>query len=346
MTYLGLAQSESSMFTAKTKSIIGNIFFIATLLLGFGGLQHASWGQITDLNNQESSRTVWNGELRSLHYQLTNVQYQPNLFNNYNQSNMLSPRVSWPGIAVTSTALAGIYTGIFSYEQDRRWGGPEAPFHFTRSLKTKGADKAGHFYATQAQASFISNLYKLSNVNPTTADLMGAGIALSIQTLVELKDGRIEDRGFGVYDEVANLLGAGWFYARQQSTFLQRFQMRWLYYPSSNSDLLPKGHRFTEDYTGHSYWLSMSVWDILPFYWPKFIAPTAGITLNGWVPNTNQQGYYSYHLSLNPDFNYIIPRNTALGRTFADLLNSFYFPAPALQVYPDFGFKLIFYGQK
>ena len=267
-------------------------------------------------------------------------------YNNLGQVYDESKTISWPGLVVTSTALAGLYTGLFNYEQKRRWDEPKVPFHFVYNLGTRGADKAGHFFATKAQASTISNLYTLSNVPQGTSDLIGVGIALSVQTLVELKDGRIDGRGFDVYDEVANVLGASWFYARQRSDFLQRFQIRWLYYPSDNRDLLAPGHRFTEDYTGHSYWLSAKVWDIMPFYWPKFIVPAGGITLNDWIPNSEQQGYYSFHLSLNPDFDYIFPQRTKFGRTLSDFFNNFYIPAPAVQVYPDLGFKLIFHGQK
>ena len=254
--------------------------------------------------------------------------------------------ISWPGFALTSATLAGLYAGIFSYEQDRRWNGPRSDFFFAHTLNARGVDKAGHFYATKAQASLISNLYTFSNVSPRTANLIGTGIALSVQTLVELKDGRVADRGFGVYDEIANALGASWFYAREHSPFMQRFQVRWLYYPSDDRDLLKPGYRFTEDYTGHSYWLSAKVWDLLPFYWPKAIVPALGMSLNDWVPNSDQQGYYSIHLSLNPDFNYILPDKSRVARALADLFNEFYIPAPAIQLYPDLGFKLVFYGQK
>lgn len=255
-----------------------------------------------------------------------------------------SRKVYWPGIAVTSVALAGIYSTIFNYEQDRRWNGPGTDFFFTHTLTAKGVDKLGHFYATKAQASFIANLYSFSMLPRKTATILGAGVALSVQTLVELKDGRVSDRGFGVYDEIANTLGAAWFVARALQPGLQRFHVRWLYYPSDNRDLLEPGYRFTEDYTGHSYWISSRVWDLLPFYWPKAIVPVIGITLNDWVPNSSQQGFYSVHLSLNPDFKYIFTGDSTINKAMADLLNGFYIPAPALQLYPNLGFKIIFTG--
>lgn len=253
-------------------------------------------------------------------------------------------KVHWPGIAITSAALAGIYTAIFTYEKDRRWNGPRTDFFFTHTLTARGVDKLGHFYATKAQASFIGNLYSFSIMPRRPATLLGAGMALSIQTMVELKDGRVADRGFGVYDEIANTLGAAWYVARELRPGLQRFQVRWLYYPSENRDLLEPGYRFTEDYTGHSYWISSRVWDLLPFYWPKVIVPAVGITLNDWVPNSSQQGFYSVHLSLNPDFNYIFTGESKISKALADLFNGFYMPAPALQLYPNLGFKIIFVG--
>lgn len=303
-------------------------------------MQSAAFGQAGTMPEPEITRMLQPGDLQTIVQQ----QYYANLLAD-DLSPYTSGSVSWRGVALTTAALAGIYTGLFSYEQDRRWNGPRADFFFAYITSARGVDKAGHFYATKAQASMISNLYTLSNVPPRTATLLGMGIALSVQTLVELKDGHIADRGFGVYDEIANTLGAAWFYGREHSPFLQRFQVRWLYYPSDNQDLLASEHRFTEDYTGHSYWLSAKVWDLIP-RWPKVIMPAVGLSLNDWVPNSDEQGYYSVHLSLNLDFDYIFTGNSPLARTFADLFNGFYIPAPAVQLYPDLGFKLIFYGQK
>ena len=79
-------------------------------------------------------------------------------------------------------------------------------------------------------------------------------------------------------------------------------------------------------------------------FWPSFLEPAAGISFNDWPETDTRSGYYSYYLSLSLNFKYIIPQTSAFGEFLGDLLNSFYIPAPVLQVYPRPGFKLIFYG--
>lgn len=323
----------------SVKSFLSHCTVAGTCILLVICIPSAALGQASTIPDPEITRILQPGDLEATAQQQHYANLLANDFSFYTAGS-----VSWPGVALTTAALAGIYTGLFSHEQDRRWNGPRADFFFAYRTDARGVDKAGHFYATQAQASVISNLYTLSNMPRGTANLLGTGMALSVQTLVELKDGRIADRGFGVYDEIANTLGAAWFYGRERSPFLQRFQVRWLYYPSENRDLLMPGYRFTEDYTGHSYWLSAKVWDLIP-RWPKVIVPAVGMNLNDWVPNSDEEGHYSVHLSLNPDFDYIFTGDSPLARTFADLFNGFYIPAPAVQLYPDLGFKLIFYGQ-
>jgi hypothetical protein len=81
-------------------------------------------------------------------------------------------------------------------------------------------------------------------------------------------------------------------------------------------------------------------------YWPKFIVPSAGVSLNDWSTDPNQNGELSYHLSLNLNFKHIIPQKSGFARAMTEFLNGFYIPAPALEVYPNPGVKLIFFGQK
>src|SRR5699024_2537794 len=112
-------------------------------------------------------------------------------------------QISQPGILITSAALAGLYVGLFSYEQNRRWKASRPPFHFISRLNAHGFDKFGHFYASKAQAKHIANLYRLSGLSPAKSNLLGVGIAFSVQTLIEIKDGRIPREGFDLYDQAA-----------------------------------------------------------------------------------------------------------------------------------------------
>lgn len=300
----------------------------------------ASFARVLEVNNAN--------ELAASH--LFNKKILPLPLSISEKSDTKNSSVNWTTFTVTSAALAGMYTGLYTYGEQTRWDAPMVPFYFRNDFSPQGIDKLGHFYATKTQAFILSNLYGLSGLSRKKTSLLGAGLAFSVQSLIEIKDGTISGGGFDTFDEIANTLGAGWFYARERVGFLQRFNVRWFYYPSENRDLLTDNLQFNEDYNGHTYWLSMRIWDLLPKsaqpYWPRFIVPAAGISLNDWSVDPSQNGELSYHLSLNFDFKYIIPQRTEFGRTISQFLNGFYIPAPALEVYPNTGVKLIFFGQR
>ncbi|MDZ7690448.1 MAG: hypothetical protein U5K69_04740 [Balneolaceae bacterium] len=152
------------------------------------------------------------------------------------------------------------------------------------------------------------------------------------------------------YDQLGNIAGIGWFYAREKCDFLQRFNIRWMYYPSETRyRQLAYRNKKLSDYNGQSYWVSMRIWDLLPStlqaYWPRFLVPTAGVSMNDWPSTVERPAYHSFHLSLNLDFKHILPQESAFGRLLSDLFNGIHLPAPALELYPDPTFKLIFRGQ-
>ncbi len=259
-------------------------------------------------------------------------------------------QLDWTKFSIVTGGIAASYTGLFLYTRDRWWSKPRVPFHFNEQYYARGFDKLGHFYASKTQALIISRLYELSDMHPNLSALLGAGIALSVQTIIEIKDGTLTSGGFDRFDQLGNIMGVSWFYARERVDFLKRFNVRWMYYPSGNleQERTYRDSRITDDYNGQSYWMSMRVWDLLPDklqpYWPRFLVPTAGVSLNNWPGATNSP-HLSYHLSVNLDFKHIIPQSTAFGRILSELLNGVHFPAPALELHPNPSFKLIFYGQ-
>lgn len=114
---------------------------------------------------------------------------------------------------------------------------------------------------------------------------------------------------------------------------------------AASKDITP----FTNDYSGHVYWVSMRVWDLLPAsvqpYWPRFLQLSAGVSLNRWEEYPDSDAYLSTHISVDVDWREIIPRESWIGRTMGDLLNRYHLPAPALQITPRPGVRLLFVGQ-
>jgi hypothetical protein len=278
------------------------------------------------------------------------------------QSEASPHRIRWGRVALVGGGLAAGATGLHLYERAAWWSGARIPFHFSSQLDyAYNFDKAAHFFAADVEALIVARSLEWTGLKPEHAALYGVGVSLLIQTHTEIFDGFHARWGFDWYDQAANVLGAGWFYAHERVPFLRHFDVRWAYFPPQvfSSEVEPgrkQGDLFTSDYGGHSYWLSVDVHGLLPQnlkpYWPRFLALSVGASLNDWQPPAtaddpyrDPDAYVSYHLSVDLDFRKILPRSTWLGRTFGDLLSRYHLPFPAIEVYPRPGVSLVFLNQ-
>ena len=274
--------------------------------------------------------------------------------------------IRWGRFAGVTTAMAASYTGIFLYEKSQWWDGQGSGFHFDSHLNyARNFDKISHFYAGEVQALINTRALEWSGVPHGNAALWGSITSLAAQTHVEIHDGFSRSWGFDWYDQAANTLGAAWFYAHDRVPTLRRFDVRWSYYPSNvwldNLEARQEeGNMFADDYSGHSYWMSMRVHDLLPGaagrLWPEALHVSFGASLHDWTDETwsdwqNGRGpdpdaYVAYYVSLDLDWRKIIPRDSWLGRSTGDFLNRFHLPFPAIRVWPEPGVHLVFVGQE
>lgn len=263
-----------------------------------------------------------------------------------------APGTQWGRLSIASGLLATSYVGQYVIERKKWWSGDTAPFHFHSTLQyARGMDKIAHFYGAETQALTNARLLEWAGVKSPRAALLGAVFSFIGQTNVEIHDGFHPKWGFDVYDQVANGLGVGWFYAHDRVEFLRRFDVRLSYW---HPNLRPMNKTkdvtmFTNDYSGHVYWLSTRVWDLLPQrvqpYWPRFLQLSLGVSVNDWEEYPDSDAYLSTHVSIDIDWREIIPRDSWLGRTSGDLLNRYHLPAPAIQLTPRPGISLLFVGQ-
>lgn len=256
--------------------------------------------------------------------------------------------------------VAGFLTvgsvGVFMYERSQWWDGTGNGFHFDDQLNyAHNFDKIGHFHGAYTYAMLVARGLEWTGMRPKRAALWGSSVALLIQTQVEIFDGYSAKWGFDRYDQLANTLGVGWFYAQQRIYALQDFQLRFGYFPETVAKLdggtqtVGLDKFLTDDYANHSYWISMRLWNYLPErlqrWWPSFLQISVGAALDDWLPDESKPGHLSYYLSIDLDFKRIIPQRRWLGRTAADILNLFHFPAPAIRLHPNARFHLLYYGQ-
>lgn len=262
------------------------------------------------------------------------------------------PERNWSRLALASGFLSAYYTTQYVIERRKWWSHQTVGFHFDSTPSyARGMDKIAHFYGAEVQAMTNARLLEWSGLSHSNAALWGALLSFAGQTNVEIHDGFSPRWGFDVYDQLANGVGVAWFYAHDHVPALRRFDVRLSYWHpnappfNKSKDITP----FTNDYSGHVYWVSMRVWDLLPDplqrYWPRFLQLSVGVSLNDWERHPDDDAYLSTHLSVDIDWREIIPRSSLLGRTAGDVLNRYHLPAPAIQLTPRPGISLLFLGQ-
>ena len=248
---------------------------------------------------------------------------------------------------LAAATLVGGSASLYAWEKSRWWEGSLAPFHFDDHLDyAANIDKAAHFYATEMQALSATEAFEWAGLERKPAVLAGAATAWLLQLQVEYHDGFYPQWGFDRWDVAANTLGAGWFVSREMVPELRRFDVRWGYVPRDPNPAL----WFNEDYQHHSYWVSARIWDLLPEpvqdIWPKALELSVGTAVADWDPSRPYEtGTGELYVSVDLDYEAIIPLGTRLGRSTADFLNRFHLPAPAIRLAPQPKFYLVFFGQ-
>jgi hypothetical protein len=128
---------------------------------------------------------------------------------------------------------------------------------------------------------------------------------------------------------------------------LANFNLKCSYHPS---DLLnnPGGigfrgqqHIIFDDYEGQTFWLSLTMNNLLPDeaepFWPDWLAITVGY---GARDVAEPDAHSIVLIGLDYDMTKIIPQSSSFLRTLSEALNFIRLPAPAVQVSPS----AIWYG--
>jgi hypothetical protein len=100
-----------------------------------------------------------------------------------------------------------------------------------------------------------------------------------------------------------------------------------------------------DDYDRQNVWLSVKVHNLLPEeaqeYWPRWLQLAVGVGVKD-VELTGYDAYRTLYLSLDYDLVALMPDLGPFGNWLVQGINNFHLPAPALQIYPDVKFALLF----
>ena len=230
-------------------------------------------------------------------------------------------------------------------------------------------DKVGHIYTAYHYSRWSYHALRWSG-NPRGRSLaLSVGVALALQSTIEVMDGFSDGWGFSWADMAANAAGAGLFAGQQGAFGEQRINVKlssWRV-PYDETPLLPHDgegptssvadraaeqygttpwQRFVKDYNGQTIWVSTNPWVLLgsrdaPLPWLNLsfgysAHRVLGAYGNGWrrgdegyTPPFGNARQREYLLSLDVDLERIPTRNRVL-RTVLLLANHFKIPAPAL----------------
>ncbi|MBL7975013.1 MAG: DUF2279 domain-containing protein [Candidatus Kapabacteria bacterium] len=258
------------------------------------------------------------------------------------------------------TIATGVWFGISQSKQvDQYWHDP-APFHFNFKDDWKyahGADKFGHAFFANTVATVYTEALKLSGVDSVTSAWYAGGIALTHQTIIEIRDGLSTGKngayepylGFSWGDMTANTIGASLPILQVYYPFTQNFRYKISYNGSAKYKSGEYYSKISDDYESTYHWLSFNAYTVLPkhlqSYWTPFLNIAVGHSVKDIVDrpaNYWGNGYHELWLSLDYNFE-ALPGDAAWMRSIKKLLNIYKLPAPCIRVLPSvvwYGFRI------
>ena len=226
-------------------------------------------------------------------------------------------------------------------------------------------DKAGHFMGGLFLAQTLNDAYTWVGFGPRSAALLGTVTSWAALLEIEMRDAYFDQWGFSIPDFVANTAGASLplIHALFPRTTAIRFKFSYfpsaLYRDRERRALAGQPHidHAIDDYEGMTAWMTIAIDEWLSGrageLWPDYLGLGLGYGVVGLhgsnVKSRGRFKHYKDRLDARPEFflglDYDaqhLPGCHPLWRYFAEQLNWIRFPAPAIRVYPDLRFYLIY----
>jgi hypothetical protein len=149
---------------------------------------------------------------------------------------------------------------------------PKAPFHlFNDAGEWQQVDKVGHAFSAYYAANLSSKFFMWSGVNRKKSALLGAGMGIAYESVIEILDGYSAQWGFSLADMAANISGSLLFAGQEYAWGEQRIRFKFTSHRVKYDDpelkqkaddlygtSLPE--RILKDYNGQTYWWSINMW--------------------------------------------------------------------------------------
>ncbi|MBM3276953.1 MAG: DUF2279 domain-containing protein [Candidatus Handelsmanbacteria bacterium] len=272
-------------------------------------------------------------------------------------------------LAVVGGAGLGIHYLGFKYF-DRAWYQGQKLDHIRWIRDWSGdtylnVDKGGHFMSGMFMAQTLTNAYAWGGLAGRLGALAGTLSSWALLLEIEMRDAYFDQWGFSIPDFTANTIGATVPLVRALWPASQAVRFQFGYWPSrlylDRRQRQTEGRPFTEhlidDYEGMTVWMAVSVDRFLrgraEEVWPDFLGLALGYGAAGLHgSNVKSKGRFKHYkklpdgrpellvaLDLDPRF---LPGDQRAWRYFKEQLRWLHLPAPALRIYPDWRFYLLY----
>lgn len=251
---------------------------------------------------------------------------------------------------VTGTLLSANYYAYHRFK-DMWWNYPRTRLHLYRGWRqTEGwydfgphdslwhhMDKLGHFYNTRLLSLLLSDTAAWIGFANSTSQWIGAVMSWLFYLQIEIYDGQFEQWGFSLGDLAANTAGAFMPLLQQHSRFLQKFTLKWSYFPSE----IQQQKYVVEDYAGMTFWLTTNPQEFLPRFFDPFWPDFLNVAL-GYSVTKKTLGDIELFFGLDYDLTKIATHSLFWNRVLF-YLNFLHLPAPAIRFRPTQQFFLLYY---
>jgi hypothetical protein len=252
-------------------------------------------------------------------------------------------------LVAANTAIMIYYFATFYNDEYAE----RAPFHTFNDWYNSdlNVDKLGHIWGAQIYTRLLYRLFRWTGMSDRSSMYWSSGGSMLFQLEMEITDGLYRDWGFSWWDMAANTVGAVWPNLQRIYPELQVVNLKMSYRPS---DAVKKGwikHDYLRDYDGFTYWLTLSVHDILPESWKPWWPGWLGLAVGYGAENTmlgkniynsrdgRGQGDQQWYIALDYDLRKL-PGDSAFLRFLKEELNMFHWPSPAVR----FSSGTVWYG--
>jgi hypothetical protein len=146
-------------------------------------------------------------------------------------------------------------------------------------------------------------------------------------------------------DFAANLLGAWYPVLQHEFPSLQSVNLKMSYLPRTQGEpgaIAGQTRTLMDDYEGQTFWLALTVHDVLPAsmrtWWPEFLGVAVGMAVRDNLHP--ERRHLVWFVAPDIDLRRLIPRTTPFLRTLGDMLNFVHLPLPAVRFAPG----VVWYG--